>query len=110
MSPIALSSMMRRIVSCTAGWYRQHRPDTIARFFSFAFVARLENAADARCIDGDRLFDKCVLALLDRIRQMLRPEMGRRGQQHHVDTAVDDLLVGVEPGEHVVRFVPLPDS
>ena len=42
-----------------------------------------------------------MLAFFDRVRQMLRPEMGRLGEQHDVDIAVDQLLVSIEAGEHM---------
>ena len=95
---------MRRTVSCTAGWYRQHRPETIARSFRFGLLARFDDAPHAGRIDRDRLLDEGVLAFFDGVRQMLRPKMGRLGQQHDVDVAVDHLLVGVEAGEHMARL------
>ena len=65
-------------------------------------AARLHDALDAGRVDGDRLLDEAVLALVDGVREVLRPEMGRRRQQHDVDAAVDHLLVAVEADEHVV--------
>ena len=65
-------------------------------------LAALQHRADARGIDGDRLLGEDVLAGLDRGPEMQRPEVRRRAEQHHVDTAVDELLVGVEADEAVV--------
>ena len=56
----------------------------------------------ARGIDGDRLLGEDVLARLDRRLKMQRPEVRRRAEQDDVDTAVQKLLVGVEPHEAAV--------
>ncbi len=66
------------------------------------FFARLQNAAHARSIDGDRLLDEGVLARGDDRLQVLGPKVRRRGENHDVDAAVDHLLVGVEADEAVV--------
>jgi hypothetical protein len=52
--------------------------------------------------DGDRLLGEDVLAGLDARLEVQRAEVGRRGQDHHVDAAGDDLGVGVEAGETVL--------
>ena len=59
----------------------------------------LQDRVNARGIDGDRLLGKDVLARLHRRAEVDRPELRRRGEQHHVDTAVEQLLAGVEPHE-----------
>jgi hypothetical protein len=45
-----------------------------------------------------------VLALLDRVREVRGAEVRRRREDHDVDAAVDDLLVGVEAEEALVRL------
>ena len=53
----------------------------------------------ARGIHGHRLLGEHVLAGLDRGLQVHRPERRRRGEDHVVDVAGDDLLEGVPAGE-----------
>ena len=65
-------------------------------------LARPEDGADARGVGGDRLLDEGVDPLLHRVGQVQRAEVGRGGQQDHVDL-VDDVLVGVEPDVLAVR-------
>ena len=66
---------------------------------------------EPRAVDGHRLLDEGVLALLDGVGEVDRPEPGRGGQEDDVDL-VDQLLVGVEPDESAVgRDVdPLADG
>jgi hypothetical protein len=45
-----------------------------------------------------------VFAGFDRRAQVDGPETRRRRQHHHVHAGRNDLLVGVEPEEHVLRF------
>ena len=61
-------------------------------------LARLQHAADAGGIDRNGLFDEHVLAGLDGVAKVLRTEVRRRGQQHHVDV-VSDVLEIVESAE-----------
>ena len=65
-------------------------------------AARLQDRADAGGVDGDRLLAEDVLAGLDGRLEVQRPEVRRRGQEHHVDAAGDHLLVGVEADEAAV--------
>ena len=60
---------------------------------------RLHHVTDAGAVSGHRLLAEDVLLLLDRITQVGGTESRRRGQQHHVHTGVDHLLVGVETDE-----------
>jgi hypothetical protein len=53
-------------------------------------------------VDGDRLFREHVLALLDRVGELLRAEARWRREDHVVDPAVDHLSVGVESDEALV--------
>ena len=62
---------------------------------ALASLQRLEELAQARAVDGHRLLDERVDALLDRVGQVERPEVRRRGQEDDVDL-VDHVLVGVE--------------
>src|SRR6185295_1128395 len=66
-------------------------------------LAELEDLADADRVDGAGLLDEAVLALLDRVREVDRAESGGRREEDEVHAAVDDLLIGVPTGEHVVR-------
>ena len=67
--------------------------------------AGIEHAADARGVDGERLFHEHVAALRHGIFQVDRPKRGRRSQEH--DSArtdcIDRLLVGIEADELTVR-------
>ena len=73
------------------------------QFFLACFLDRLEHRADARSIDRDRFFAKDVLPRGDRRLEVQRTEMGRCRQQHDVDIALEDLLVGVEADEAAFR-------
>ena len=75
--------------------YRQQKPLTSDRFLALASLHGLDELAQAGAVDGHRLLDERVDALLDRVGQVDRPEVRGRGQEHHVDL-VDHLLVGVE--------------
>jgi len=59
-------------------------------------LGRRQHAADAWRVDRHGLLHEHVLALLGCVLKMDRPEVGRGRQDHHVDTAVDGLSVGVE--------------
>ena len=65
-------------------------------------LAALQDRVNARGIDGDRLLGEDVLARLHGRAEVNRPELRRRGEQYHVDTAVEKLLAGVEPHEPVL--------
>ena len=86
-------------------------------------LGRLQHAARAGRIDGERLLHEHVDALWHGVLEVQRAEGGVRGQEHHVagPEAVDRLLVGVEAeeaalGRHVdlvrerrlARFFRLP--
>jgi len=66
--------------------------------------------ADARRVDRDGLLEEDVLARLDGRLEVQRPEARGRRQDHHVDAALDHLLVGVEADERVavVDLVAVP--
>ena len=59
-----------------------------------------EHVADAGRVHGDRLFAEHVFVGVDAGAKMHGPETGRRGEQHHVHAAVDQLLIGVQAEEH----------
>ena len=63
--------------------------------------AGVDDGADAGAVGGDGLFDEAMLAGLDGGLEVQRAEAGRGGEQDDVN-ALDDLLVGVEPGKAVV--------
>ncbi len=75
-----------------------------------------QHFADAGGIGGDGLFHEDVLAGFDGGFKMNRTETRRRGQNHQIYVAVDQLLIGVEPDEFVVIidghpvFVPAFDG
>ena len=60
-------------------------------------LARLEELAQAGPVDGHRLLDECVDALLDGVGEVDGPEVRRRGQEDEIDL-VDHVLVAVEAG------------
>ena len=63
---------------------------------------RLQAQSNAWSIDGDGLLDEAMLACRDRSRKMLRAEVRRSGQNHHIDPGLENLLVGVETRKHVI--------
>ena len=65
-------------------------------------AAGVDDRLHAGGVDGHGLLAEDVLAGLDGRLDVQRPEVRRRGQEHHVDVAVEDLLVGVEADEAVV--------
>src|SRR5262249_31422145 len=73
-----------------------------AEILLLRFLVRGQYLADAGAVHGDWLLGEDVLALLDRVLNVLRPEAGGRRQQDDVDAAVDDLLIGVEADEAAV--------
>ncbi len=75
------------------------------RFFCGGFPARLEHAADARRVDGERLLHEHVAALLDGVLEMDRPEGGRRGEEDNAagGQCIDRLPVGVQTEELAFR-------
>ncbi len=62
-------------------------------------LAAGQDRADAGGVDGHGLFAEDVLAGLHSGLEVLRAEVRRRGEDHHVHVALEHLLVGVEPGE-----------
>ncbi len=62
-------------------------------------LGRGQNLPDTRCVGGDRLFTKHMLAGLDGGREMSRTETRRSGHDHQIHVAGDQLLVGFKPGE-----------
>ena len=62
----------------------------------------LHEHAEAGGVGAAGLFHEDVLAGLDRRLVVRGAEARRRGQDHHVDAAVDGLLVGVQADEHAV--------
>jgi hypothetical protein len=67
-------------------------------------LARLDHAAHAGGVGRHRLLAEDVLAGGDGVLQLHRAEAGRRREQDDVDAGVDDLLVGVQAEELVVRL------
>ena len=63
-----------------------------------------EHIAHAERVDGDRLFAKHMLAGFDAGAQMHGSKTRRRGENHNVDAAVDQLLIGVQSEKQVLRF------
>src|SRR5690606_5270863 len=61
-----------------------------------------QHAADARRVDGDRLFAEDVLAAFNRRLEVGRAEVGRAAQQHHIGIGGNRLLIGVEADEALV--------
>ena len=62
-------------------------------------TCRLEHAAQTGAVDGHRLLGEDVLARFDRRPHVGGAEVRGGGEDHHVDSAVDDLLVRVEARE-----------
>ena len=59
----------------------------------------LKDFADAWAIYCHRLFHEDMLLLIHRILEVFGTEVGRCGQDHDIDTGVDDLLEGIEADE-----------
>src|SRR5262249_52493351 len=72
--------------------------------FLLRFLGGGENRADAGAVHGAGLLGEDVLALLDGVLHVDGAEARRRGEEHDVHTAVDDLLVGVEADETFLRL------
>ena len=62
-----------------------------------------QDLADAGGVGGQGFFHEGVLARLDGVVEMERPEARGRGVDDHVHAAVDGPLVGVEPDEPPLR-------
>ncbi len=92
----ALDALAKAIVGAQA----KARDDR--QLFLAGQLARRQDGMDARDIDGDRLLGEDMLASLDRRLQMLRPEVGRRAEQDHVDATTEQFLEGVEADEAMV--------
>ncbi len=65
-------------------------------------LVRLDHRADARAVGRRRLLAEDVLVGIDRRLEVRRTEPRRRGEQHDVDVAVDDLLERIEAVDLVV--------
>ncbi len=61
--------------------------------------SRLDDRRITRHVDVGRFLREDVLARLDRVAQMERPEARRRSEDDDVDAAVDDVFVVVKAGE-----------
>ena len=72
-------------------------------------LLRGDDLAHPRRVRRARLLAEDVLVGVDRRRQVLRPEARRGRQQHHVDAAVDHLVVGIEAEEGVVDLHAAPE-
>ena len=67
--------------------------------FLLRLRARGQDAPHAGGIDGHRFFGEDVQPGRDGRLQVHRTEMRRRGQEHHVHAAGNQLLIGVEADE-----------
>ena len=62
-----------------------------------------DDSADADRVDGDRFLHEDMVALLDRLLEVVRTEVGRCCENDHVDVvASHQLLVGIDAGVRVV--------
>ena len=68
----------------------------------FRHLHGFDERAVAGGVGGDGFFGEDVFVLLHRILHVQRAESRRRREDHEIDTAIDDLLVGVESDELVV--------
>ena len=75
-----------------------HHQALLLRFF-----VRGQQAPDSRRVRTQRLLHEYVLSGLDRGFEVQRPESGRRGQNHQIDVALQNSLVGVETRELPLR-------
>ncbi len=67
-----------------------------------------QQSADTRGVAGHRLFHEHVFALSDRVFILHGPKVGVGGEDHHIDAAVDGLLVRIETDESTLgRHVDL---
>jgi hypothetical protein len=71
------------------------------KILSLRFGGSGEDRADARRVHRHRLLAKDMLAGFDRRFEMHRTKARRRREQHNINTAIDYLLIGVEPHELV---------
>ena len=93
------------MTSCRALRVPPHEADGHLEVLLLRRLGRLQQAAHAGRVDGERLLHEDVDALLHGVLEVQRAEGGVRGQQHHVagPEAVDRLLVGVEAEEATAR-------
>ena len=77
---------------------------------AFCFLAGGKDRPAARSVDRHGFLDEGVFVGVNRCPQMHGPEVRRRRQQHHIDAAIDDLLIGIKTDElplgHHADLVP----
>ena len=66
------------------------------QILSLCLLGSCHNGTIAFCIDCNRFFQERMLTFLSRILEVKRTEYRRSGQNYHVYTRVNDLLVSIE--------------
>ena len=102
MSPIALSSTppAHRFPA-----RQDDRANTIPKRWPDSWLSlstRLDHAAHAGRIDGNRFLDKAMLAGFYGVGQRLWAKVWWLGENYHIDAAVDYFLISIETHEQVV--------
>ena len=80
------------------GSCRRCKPTATIRFFFLAFSLAAKNRRTPGASVAIGFSMKMCLPASTAL-EMNRPEMRRRGDHHQVRTAVDRLVIGIEPGE-----------
>ena len=68
----------------------------------FRFSNRFHDGAVTKGVGADWFLGKNMFIAFDGIFDVERTKAGRRRQQHHVDSAINNLPVGIEPDEALV--------
>src|SRR5258708_39106985 len=96
-------ALMQPLVKCPVS---SGIPIAESRYKTLPFALRrphrVQSRAIAHNVGPQRLFCEYMLVGCDRGFYVERAEAGRRCQEHHVNSAVEHLEIGVEPNEHVV--------
>ena len=94
-------SSTRFIVSRTPKSYRQHRPDTTLSPFAAASAHVASTLRTPGPSTATGFSQKTCLPASTQALSWIGRKCGGGGQEHHVDAAIDELLVGVETDETV---------
>ena len=79
--------------------------DSNRKTFFLSFLGCCQNTVYSRNITSNWFFHEYLLALVDRIFELLWLETRRGSNDHHIDATVDGLLVGVHSVEYLAFHI-----